>query len=56
MEDRRRRSLAFEKMAKRMLKYPEGSDDVKVGMTESQERLEISAKSVFSFGKWPSRR
>ena len=44
MEDRRRRSITFEKMAKRMLKYPEDSDDVKVGITELQERLEISEK------------
>ena len=44
MEDRRRRRVAFEKMPKRMLKYLEDSDDVKVGITELQERLEISAK------------
>ena len=44
MEDRRRQSIAFEKMAKRMLKYLEDSDDVKVGITELQERLEISEK------------
>ena len=44
MEDKRRRSIAFEKMAKRMLKYLEDSDDVKVGITELQERLEISEK------------
>ena len=34
MEDRRRRSVAFEKMAKRMLEYLEDSDVVKVGITE----------------------
>ena len=34
MEDRRRQSIAFEKMARRMLKYLEDSDDVKVGITE----------------------
>ena len=48
MEDRRRRSIAFEKMAKKMLKYLEDSDDVKVGITELQERLEISEKVSIS--------
>ena len=42
MEDRRRRSIASEKTAKRMLKYQEDSDDVKVGVTELQEQLEVS--------------
>ena len=44
MEDMRRRSTAFEKVAKRMPKNLENSDDVKVGITELQERLEISEK------------
>ena len=42
MDDKRRRSIAFEKLAKRMLKYPENSDDVKVVVTELQEQMEIS--------------
>ena len=42
MDDKRRRSIAFEKLAKRMLKYPENSDDVKVVVTELQEHMEIS--------------
>ena len=42
MDDKRRRSIAFEKLAKRILKYPENSDDVKVLVTELQEHMEIS--------------
>ena len=42
MDDKRRRSIAFEKLPKRMLKYPENSDDVKVVVTELQEKMEIS--------------
>ena len=42
MEDRRRRRNAFEKTAKRMLKYTEDRGDVKVGVTGVQEQLEIS--------------
>ena len=41
MEDRRRRSIAFEKTAKRVMKNLEDSD-VKVGVTELQEQLDIS--------------
>ena len=44
MEDSRRRSIACEKMAKRMLKFLEDSGDVKVGIM------------VFPFGKLPSKR
>ena len=54
MEDRRRRSIAFKKVAKRMLRYPDNSDDVKVGITELQERLEISEKSVFHSASGPA--
>ena len=35
----------FREDAKRMLKYPEDSDDVKVGVTELQEQLEISGEA-----------
>ena len=42
VEDRRRRRVTFEKTAKRMLRYVEDSEDVKVGVTELQEQLEIS--------------
>ena len=34
MEDRRRRSIAFENLAKEMLRYLDRSNDVKVGITE----------------------
>ena len=48
MEDRLRRRIAFEKTAKRILKYSEDSDDVKVGVTELQEQLEISVEAGIS--------
>ena len=41
MEDRRRRRTAFENVAKEMLRYLDNRDDVKVDVTESQERLEV---------------
>ena len=56
MEDRRRRSIAFEKLAKEMLRYLDNSDDVKVGVTELQEQLNLSEKVGISVGKWSSRR
>ena len=39
MEDRRRRDVAFENLAKEMLRYLENSKDVKVCITELQEQL-----------------
>ena len=48
MEGRRRRRIAFEKTAKRMLRYLEDSEDVKVGVTELQEQLEISEEAGVS--------
>ena len=45
MEDRRRRRAVFEKTAKRMLKYIEDSDDVKVGVTELHEQFEMSEEA-----------
>ena len=45
LEDRCRRCVAFQKTAKRMLRYLEDSDDVKVGVTEVQEQLEISEEA-----------
>ena len=62
MEDRRRRRVAFENLAKEMLRYPDNSDDVKVGITELQERLEVPVPIVISIQqvaqqarseKWP---
>ena len=41
MEDMRRRSVAFENVAKEMLKYLENSEELKVGITELQEHLEV---------------
>ena len=38
MEDRRRRGIAFEKLAKEMLRYVVNSEEVKVGTAELQER------------------
>ena len=37
MEDRRRRRIAFENLAKGMLSYLDNCDNVKVGITELQE-------------------
>ena len=41
MEDGWVREIAFEKLAKRMLRYVENSEKVKVDITELQERLEV---------------
>ena len=48
MEDRRRRRIAFENLAKEMLRYLDNSDDVKVGITELQERLETPVQFCIS--------
>ena len=54
--DKEEEGLAFENLAKEMLRYLDNSEDVKVGVTELQERLEVPEKKVFLFGKWLSRR
>ena len=41
MEERRTRRTAFENLSKEMLRYLDNSDDVKVGITELQERFEV---------------
>ena len=41
MEDRRRQSVAFENVAKEMLRYLVNSEELKVGITELQEQLEV---------------
>ena len=41
MEERRRRRIAFENLAKSMLGYLDYCNDVKVGVTELQERVEV---------------
>ena len=43
MEDRRKRRIAFENLAKGMLRYLDNSNDVTVGITEWQERVEVLA-------------
>ena len=48
MEDRRRRCVACEDAAKRMLRYPEDSEDLKVRVTELREQLEISEEAGVS--------
>ena len=45
MEDRRRRNVAFENLAKEMLRYLESSEDVMVGITELQEQQEVPAQT-----------
>ena len=44
MEDRRRRRIAFENLAKGMLRYLDNCNEVKVGITELQERVEVPAQ------------
>ena len=48
VEDRRRRRVAFEEAAKRMLRYLEDSEDLKVGVTELQEQLGRSEEAGVS--------
>ena len=48
VEDRRRRRVAFGETAQGMLRYLEDSEDVKVGVTESQEQLVISEEAGVS--------
>ena len=40
-EERRRRRIAFENLAKSMLRYLDNCKEVKVGITELQERVEV---------------
>ena len=48
MEERRRRRIAFENPAKGMLRYLDNCNDVKVGITELQERVEVPAQICIS--------
>ena len=41
MEERCRRRIAFENLAKGMLRYLDNCNDVKVGITELRERVEV---------------
>ena len=47
MEHRRRRGIAFEKLAKEMLRYLDNCEEVKVGIAELQERLEVLATNRY---------
>ena len=48
MEDERKRCAAFEDAAKRMLKYLEDSEDVKVELSELKEQLETPVETGIS--------
>ena len=52
MEDRRRRSIAFEKMAKRMLRHLHNSDDMKVGITDSASGPASDERKWPSWARW----
>ena len=47
-EDERKGCVAFEEAAKRMLKYLEDSEDLKVGLSELKEQLETPEEAGFS--------
>ena len=49
MEERRRRRIAFENLAKVMLRNLDNCHDVKVGITELRERLEVLVQIGISF-------
>ena len=51
MEDRRRRNVAFENLAKEMLIYLENSEEFKVGITELQEQLVVLRCSKWLSGR-----
>ena len=44
MEDRRRRVITFENLAKEMQRYLDNIEDVNVDITELQERLDVPEK------------
>ena len=48
MEDRRRRRVAFEDAAKRMLRYLEDSEHVKVNISELKRQLGTPEEEGFS--------
>ena len=48
VEDRRRRSVAFEETAKGILKYLKDGEDLKVSVTELQEQQGISEETCIS--------
>ena len=48
VEDKRKRCVAFEDAARRMLNYLEDSEDLKVGLSELKEQLEMPEEAGFS--------
>ena len=48
MEDKRKWCVAFEEAAKRMLRYPEDGEDLKVGISGLKEQWETSEEAGFS--------
>ena len=48
LEDKRKRCAAFEDASKRMLKYLEDSEDVKMGLSELKEQLETPEETGIS--------
>ena len=48
MEDRRRRRVAFEEIARDILRCRENSEEVKVSVTELQEQLGMSEEAGIS--------
>ena len=55
MKDKRKRCVAFEDAAKRMLKHIEDSEDLKVGLSELKEQLETPEKAGFLSCRLPNR-
>ena len=56
MEDRRRQSVAFENVAKEMLKYLEYKKELKVCITELQEHWEVPVHTGTTLQQWLSKR
>ena len=48
VEDKRKRCVAFEDAARRMQKYQEDSEDLKVGLSELKEQLKMPEEAGFS--------
>ena len=48
MEERRRRRIPFENLAKGILRYLDNCNEVKVGTTELQERVQVPAQICIS--------
>ena len=55
MEDERKRCVAFEDAAKRMLECQEDSEALKVGLSELKEQLETPEETCFLSCRLPNR-